>query len=265
MNDYDLTSHSPAGEARRPGGLRLLSKKKGGWIVAAGLTGAVATLVGAGTSASAVSSSASSSTSSASATPTAAPSATPTGGGPRSGPADGGATGLVDTTSASGFTLTTATGVVVNVDETSATKTHGAPARAVKKGTSVLVLGLVNAPLLGTSDPATITAAQVIVQPRGDGGAAAAAAAGVVASQRGVPSPVKTVGQVPSGYTEGDGTIVSGTAAYKAAKNAQALYPGGIVDRVVKLSDGEYEVHNITIAWPHHVFVNKDFKVVGAF
>ena len=38
----------------------------------------------------------------------------------------------------------------------------------------------------------------------------------------------------------------------------------GIVDRVVQLSDGEYEVHNISINWPHHVFVSKDFKVLGA-
>jgi hypothetical protein len=33
----------------------------------------------------------------------------------------------------------------------------------------------------------------------------------------------------------------------------------------VQLSNGEYEVHNIAVAWPHHVFVTKNFKVVGAF
>ncbi|MEA2285048.1 MAG: hypothetical protein QOJ21_1091, partial [Solirubrobacteraceae bacterium] len=27
---------------------------------------------------------------------------------------------------------------------------------------------------------------------------------------------------------------------------------------------GEYEVHNIGVNWPHHIFVNKSFKVVGA-
>jgi hypothetical protein len=32
----------------------------------------------------------------------------------------------------------------------------------------------------------------------------------------------------------------------------------------VKLSNGEYEVHNIGVNWPHHVFVSHDFKVVGA-
>jgi hypothetical protein len=43
-----------------------------------------------------------------------------------------------------------------------------------------------------------------------------------------------------------------------------AVYPGGVVDRVVKLSDGEYEVHNIGVNWPHHIFVDQSFKVVGA-
>ena len=32
----------------------------------------------------------------------------------------------------------------------------------------------------------------------------------------------------------------------------------------MKLSDGEYEVHNIGVNWPNHIFVNKNFKVVGA-
>jgi hypothetical protein len=35
-------------------------------------------------------------------------------------------------------------------------------------------------------------------------------------------------------------------------------------DRVVKLSDGVYEVHNIGINWPHHVFIDGSFKVFGA-
>jgi hypothetical protein len=151
--------------------------------------------------------------------------------------------------------MSTATGVKVTVDETSSTRTLGASAKAVKKGASVLVLGTVNS--------ATITATQVIVQPKGDGGAAAAKAAGVISFQQGTPSPTKKVGQVPSDYTEGAGTIVSGTTANKATKAAQAVVPGGINNRVVKLSDGEYEVHNISVNWPHHVFVSKNFKVLG--
>ncbi len=43
-----------------------------------------------------------------------------------------------------------------------------------------------------------------------------------------------------------------------------AAYPGGTVNRVVLLSDGEYNVHIIGVNWPHHVFVSKHFKVVGA-
>jgi hypothetical protein len=32
----------------------------------------------------------------------------------------------------------------------------------------------------------------------------------------------------------------------------------------VKLSDGEYEAHNIGVNWPHHIFLNRDFTVVRA-
>ncbi|MFZ0378692.1 MAG: hypothetical protein WAL38_12745, partial [Solirubrobacteraceae bacterium] len=30
------------------------------------------------------------------------------------------------------------------------------------------------------------------------------------------------------------------------------------------LSNGDYEVHNIGVNWPHHSFVNNDFEVIGA-
>jgi hypothetical protein len=86
----------------------------------------------------------------------------------------------------------------------------------------------------------------------------------VVPFQQGAPSTAKQVGQIPANYTEGDGTLVSGTAANKATEASLAAYPGGVVDRVVKLSNGEYEVHNIGVNWPHHVFVDQNFKVVGA-
>ena len=59
--------------------------------------------------------------------------------------------------------------------------------------------------------------------------------------------------------------IAGGTySIVNATEAALAAYPGGIVDRVVKLSNGEYEVHNIGVNWPHHIFVNQNFKVVGA-
>jgi hypothetical protein len=86
----------------------------------------------------------------------------------------------------------------------------------------------------------------------------------VVHFQRAAPSTQKQVGQIPAVYSQGSGTIVDGTAADRATEAALAAYPGGIVNRVVKLSDGEYEVHNIGVNWPHHIFVGQDFKLVGA-
>ncbi|HEY4389102.1 MAG TPA: hypothetical protein VGN34_32040 [Ktedonobacteraceae bacterium] len=148
----------------------------------------------------------------------------------------------------------------MTVNEASSTTylkgTSSTSASAITTGESVLVLGMTN----GT----TITASQVTVQPTG-GGSATASAAGVVPFKRGAPSTAKKVGQIPANYTEGSGTIISGTTANKATEAALAAYPGGVVDRVVQLSNGEYEAHNIGVNWPHHVFLTQDFKVVGAY
>jgi hypothetical protein len=177
----------------------------------------------------------------------------------RSGPAAGGSSGTVASVSKSSFTILTSAGQKVTVTEASSTKyrsgTSSSSASAVKKGTRVLVLGTTN----GT----TITASNVVVQPTG-GGSTTPVAAGVVPFQRGAQSTSKQVGQVPANYSQGSGKIVSGTAANRATEAALAAYPGGVVDRVVKLSNGEYEVHNIGVNWPHHIFVNQNFKVVGA-
>jgi hypothetical protein len=78
------------------------------------------------------------------------------------------------------------------------------------------------------------------------------------------PKPPPHTAQVPADYGQGSGKIVGGAAANKATEAALASYPGGIVDRVVKLGNGEYEVHNIGVSWPHHIFVDQTFKVVGA-
>ncbi|MGA7087181.1 MAG: hypothetical protein WB116_02705 [Candidatus Dormiibacterota bacterium] len=86
----------------------------------------------------------------------------------------------------------------------------------------------------------------------------------MVRFQQGAATTSKQVGQIPANYSQGSGTIVSGAAANKATEAALAAYPGGIVDRVVMLSNGEYEVHNIGVDWPHHIFVSQDFAVVGA-
>jgi hypothetical protein len=177
----------------------------------------------------------------------------------RSGPAAGGTVGTVGSPSTSSFTVTTSAGQKVTVKEVSSTSyengTTSATASAVTAGEPVLVLG--------TTSGTTITATQVIVQPP-TSGSSTSAAAQAVPFQKGAPSTSKQVGQIPASYSQGSGTIVSGTAANKATEAALAAYPGGIVDRVVLLSNGEYNVHIIGVNWPHHVFVNQDFKVVGA-
>jgi hypothetical protein len=238
MNHYDPTN--------RPRVRRALAKG----IVAVALIG-----VSAGCAAS----------TSATTTSTSSPSATATRPGPgggsnaRSGPAAGGAAGTVGSLGASSFTLSTSAGQKVTVNEASSTTyqkgSSSTSASAITKGETVLVLG--------TTSGTTITATQIIVQPTGSG-SAASSAAGVIPFQRGAPAASKQAGQVPANYSEGSGTIVSGTTANKATEAALAAYPGGVVDRVVKLSNGEYEVHYIGVNWPHHVFVTQAFKVVGA-
>jgi hypothetical protein len=175
----------------------------------------------------------------------------------RSGPASGGTVGMVAGVTTSSFTVSTPAGQTVTVHEAPSTKyqqgARSVSAAAVKTGEPVLVLG--------TTDGTTITAAQVIVQPTGGRSGTSSA---VIPFQRAAASTSKQVGQIPASYRQGSGTIVSGATANKATKAALAAYPGGIVDRVVKLSNGEYEVHNIGVNWPHHIFVNTSFKVVGA-
>jgi hypothetical protein len=177
----------------------------------------------------------------------------------RSGPAAGGVVGTVSNVSIPSFTVSTSAGQEVTVKEASSTTyrkgTHTASASAVTRAAPVLVLGTTSGP--------TITATRVVVRPA-NGGSATYSPSNVVPFQRGAPATAKQDGQIPANYSQGSGTIVSATRANKAATAALAAYPGGVIDRVVKLSNGQYEVHNIGVNWPHHVFVSKNFKVVGA-
>jgi hypothetical protein len=177
----------------------------------------------------------------------------------RSGPAAGGVVGTVSSLSKSTFVVSTSAGQQVTVKKASSTTyrkgTSSSSASAVTKGVPVLVLGTAN----GT----TITAKQVVVQPAA-GKSVAFSPSKVSPFERGAPSSSKQDGKVPASYKEGSGTIVSGTRANQATTAALAAYPGGVVDRVVRLSNGEYEVHNIGVNWPHHIFVSKSFKVDGA-
>jgi hypothetical protein len=189
-----------------------------------------------------------------------APAGGPGGGGSnaRSGPAAGGTSGTVGSVSKSSFTVTTSVGQRVTVDKTSSTnylkRTNSISASAITKGERVLVLG--------TTSGTTIKARQVTVQTTS--GASASASTKVIPFQQGAPTTAKKVGQIPASFSQGSGTIVSGTAANKATEAALAAYPGGVVNRVVKLSNGDYNVHNIGVNWPHHIFVDQNFKVIGA-
>jgi hypothetical protein len=175
----------------------------------------------------------------------------------RSGPAAGGSSGTITSLSSSGFTLTTATGQKVTVKDASSTTyekgTSPASASVVTTAEPVLVLG--------TTDNTTITATQVIVQPPST--SAANPGGHVIAKTNGQGS-TQQVGQIPAAYKQGSGTIVSGATANKATEAALAAYPGGIIDRVVAIGNGDYEVHNIGVNWPHHIFVNQNFQVIGA-
>jgi hypothetical protein len=224
------------------------------------VVGAAAIAVAGGSYGIVSATSGSGSTAAASTTPAAGSRSGGGGSNARSGPAAGGSSGTVSSLSTSGFTITTSAGQKVTVKEASSTTyqngTSPASASAITTGEPVLVLG--------TTSSTTITATQVTVQPAGSEGSAASSAAGVVPFQQGAPATSKTVGQIPADYTQGSGTLASGTTADKATEAALAAYPGGVVDRVVELSNGEYEVHYIGVNWPHHIFVNQDFKVIGA-
>jgi Domain of unknown function (DUF5666) len=175
----------------------------------------------------------------------------------RSGPEPGGSAGTVSSTSASGFTLTTAEGQKVTITETSSTiyenGTNPASVSMVTTGQPVLVMG--------TTDSATITATEVIAHPPAT---TSSTASEVIPFSGGTAGSTKTIGHIPADYVQGQGTIATGTVADQATEAALTAYPGGVVDRVVELSNGDYEVHNIGVNWPHHVFVNGDFQVTGA-
>jgi membrane-bound inhibitor of C-type lysozyme len=176
----------------------------------------------------------------------------------RSGPAAGGTIGTVSSVSSSGFTVKTSAGEKATVKQASSTTyekgTSAATASAVTTGEPVLVLG--------TTDSTTITATQVIVQPPSTSGSNPGGQ--VIPFSKGEKGSTQQVGQIPSDYTQGSGTIVTGTAATKATEAALDAYPGGVVDRVVAIGNGDYEVHYIGVNWPHHIFVNSSFQVIGA-
>lgn len=118
---------------------------------------------------------------------------------------------------------------------------------------------------VGTAAIAVAIGAYAIVNPSSSHGAPDTANA-VTSAQRSQNhnQNQNVVGQIPQDWHSGSGTIITGTAADKAKAVALAKYPGGTVNRVLKLSDGSYTVHMIKISWPHHVFASTSFEVTGA-
>jgi len=227
-------------------------------VIAGGAYGIVAATSSSSTTTTASSSGSTSSSSSGSSHGFAGATGTGSGSNARSGPAAGGSIGTASSVSASGFTLTTSAGQRVTIKEASSTTyekgTSTATSAAVTTGEPALVLG--------TTDSTTITAAQVIVQPPDTSGSNPGGK--TIGYAKGKQGSTEKVGTIPADYTQGSGTLASGTTADKAAEAALAAYPGGVIDRVVELSNGQYEVHNIGVNWPHHIFVDQDFQVIGA-
>jgi hypothetical protein len=114
---------------------------------------------------------------------------------------------------------------------------------------------------VGAAAVAVAIGAYAIVNSSSSSGVSGTASAAMFAQQG---QNQRAVGQIPQNWHSGSGTIITGAAANKAKAVALAKYPGGTVNRVLKLSDGSYAVHMIKISWPHHVFVSKNFKVTGA-
>jgi len=180
-------------------------------------------------------------------------------------PSEGGTVGTVDLVSPSSFVISLPSGQKATIATAASTSYRkgidSASASAIAPGEPVLVLGIVAD--IQSEHKTAIKASQVIAQPPGIT-VTPPTAKGGFAPQRHMPAAKKDVGQIPADYVEGEGTIVGGTEANKAILAALAAYPNGLINRVVKLSDGSYEVHHIGVPWPHHIFVNPDFKWVGA-
>ncbi|HTI66211.1 MAG TPA: hypothetical protein VL460_01550 [Caulobacteraceae bacterium] len=195
----------------------------------------------------------------------------------RAPPSIGGIVGTVESLTPTSFVVALSPGRVATVEQSAATVYRNGPktakANIVKKGERVVVIGLATVGMrdagttvkadLVIAHPATVAKANVSegngARPAGPPGAA-----GAVPFQAGVAPVERSVGKIPANYVQGEGTIIQGAEANKAIEVALANWTGGVVNRVVKLSTGEYEVHNVGVAWPHHIFVDKSFKYLGA-
>lgn len=199
---------------------------------------------------------------------------------PRAPPSEGGTVGVVDDLTPGTIEIVMSSGQKATLQRTSLTVyKRGAntiASNTIAKGDTVLVLGIVHniqgqhktdidATLVLADSPGVtfVPGSDVNNHPggrRGPGGGPGGLGAG------GGQPPEKKVGAVPADYVEGAGTIVGPAEADKAILAAFAAYPNGLINRVVKVNGGVYEVHHIGVNWPHHIFITtNDFKYVGAF
>jgi hypothetical protein len=58
--------------------------------------------------------------------------------------------------------------------------------------------------------------------------------------------------------------VLGNTMCSRRLTSVVADGPAAVAIGVVRLSNGEYEVHDIGVNWPHHIFVDQTFTVVGA-
>ncbi|MEY9861094.1 hypothetical protein ABH935_006734 [Catenulispora sp. GAS73] len=173
----------------------------------------------------------------------------------------GGTSGTISSVTGTGFSVKTTVGESITIDENSSTTYENAAgatptattSSALTPGQAVLVLGTVNS--------TTITASQVTIEPANS--PYTTASTDVTAVHQGQQNASQSYGTIPTDYTEGQGTIVGAGTANQAVQTALQKYPGGIVDRVVQLPDGDYEVHDIGTNI-HHIFENSSFQVIGA-
>jgi hypothetical protein len=172
----------------------------------------------------------------------------------------GGTAGTVSSVSSTGFTVTTTVGEKFTANESASTTYENATSgTSIATTVSAVTMGAVVV-VLGTVNSSTIAATQVIVEPAGSG--YTTSSADVTVLQRGQKNTSQSYGTIPA-YTPGQGTIVGAVASDQAVTTALKEYPGGIVDRVVQLANGDYEVHDIGTDI-HHIFENSSFQVIGA-
>jgi hypothetical protein len=273
-----MTTDFNSGHDQGPGGKRTFSARKHKVALIAGVAVLAVTGIGVGLAAASGSGSGSTGGTSAVSSGTTGSPTSPTsqagaaggsggmgGGGQgsnaRSTNEPGGTSGTISSVTGAGFSVKTTVGETITIDENSSTTYDNASggtstattASAVTPGEAVLVLGTVNS--------TTIAATQVTIEPANS--PYTTASTDVTAVRQGQQNTSQSYGTIPSDYTEGQGTIVGADTANQAVQTALQKYPGGIVDRVVQLPDGDYEVHDIGTNI-HHIFENSSFQVIGA-